>query len=487
MNKVLVLLAMVLGTTNMFAFEVDGINYNITSEGDLTVEVARKEYVGDIVIPESVIYNNKKYKVTAIGERAFAGMMQLKALTIPQTITTIQQYALSELPNIESVTINCKTVERWFYENYSLKTVVLGNNVKIISDKAFFGCTKLSSLTIPNSVTSIGDMAFQDCALTSLIIPGSVRKLGDGAFAGCVKLEKVIISKGVKLIGGYAFKNCRKLGKITIPTSVTNIGLNAFELCLGLREINIPASLPKMNYNGAFDKYNRDYIHVYQNERDLLEHVEESHETRTVTDVSDKVDAMTYGNEHEAIDLGLSVYWANCNIGASSLQEYGYYFSWGEINKKNTFTESTYQYYSDGVFKNIGDDIARTNYDVAHVCWGEGWRMPTKREFEELIHKCKWIWTVYNGVKGYKVVGTNGNSIFLPAAGQIRATNYHWIGERGYYWTSTVGKSSRYAYYLVFAPFVANGVLGTESDNGHDFRYWGYLIRPVRDKVGKLP
>lgn len=292
MKKVLVLLAMVLGTTNMFAFEVDGINYNITSEGDLTVEVARKEYVGDIVIPESVIYNNKKYKVTAIGERAFAGMMQLKALTIPQTITTIQQYALSELPNIESVTINCKTVERWFYENYSLKTVVLGNNVKIISDKAFFGCTKLSSLTIPNSVTSIGDMAFQDCALTSLIIPGSVRKLGDGAFAGCVKLEKVIISKGVKLIGGYAFKNCRKLGKITIPTSVTNIGLNAFELCLGLREINIPASLPKMNYNGAFDKYNRDYIHVYQNERDLLEYVEESHKTGTVTDVADKVDSM---------------------------------------------------------------------------------------------------------------------------------------------------------------------------------------------------
>lgn len=210
--------------------------------------------------------------------------------------------------------------------------------------------------------------------------------------------------------------------------------------------------------------------------------------TMVVAETNERVNVLpSNGNEHGAIDLGLSVYWANCNIGASSLQEYGYYFSWGETNKKNTFTESTYQYYNDGVFKNIGDDIAKTNYDAAHVSWGEGWRMPTKSEFEELIHKCKWIWTIYNGVKGYKVVGTNGNSIFLPAAGQIRATNYHWIGERGYYWTSTVGKSSRYAYYLVFAPFVANGVLGTESDNGHDFRYWGYLIRPVRDKVGKLP
>ena len=175
-------------------------------------------------------------------------------------------------------------------------------------------------------------------------------------------------------------------------------------------------------------------------------------------------------NGHEAIDLGLSVYWAACNIGATSYEEYGDYISWGETNSKNTYTESSYE---------------STDYDAAHIRWGGSWRLPTKKEFEELVHKCNWSWTSSNGIKGYKVQGTNGNSIFLPAAGQIREDSHHWIEERGYYWTSTKGSTSQYAYYLVFAPFVADGVLGTESDNGYDFRYWGYSIRPVIDIQGE--
>lgn len=203
-------------------------------------------------------------------------------------------------------------------------------------------------------------------------------------------------------------------------------------------------------------------------------------ETKSLREGEGQSEKVIYG--HKAVDLGLSVYWAESNIDASSIEDYGDYYSWGETYSKNTYSPNNYLYYKNGSFENIGTDIAKTSYDAAHVRWGSPWRMPTKEEFEELIRECQWSWTTHNGVKGYKVQGANGNSIFLPSAGQTRNSSRHWTGERGYYWTSTVGKTSRYAYYLVFAPFVGNGVLGTETDNGYDFRCWGYVIRPVLDR-----
>lgn len=297
MKKVLVLLAMVLGATNMYAFEVDGLFYNITSEGDMTVEVIRKPnygyYQGDIVIPETIRYNNKTYKVTAVADRAFFNCLDLTSITIPKTIKTVGKYVFQDCNKLKSVTINCKTVGAWFSKKGSIKTLILGNGVETIGNYAFDECCGITSLSISNTVKSIGEYAFMDCnRLTSVTIPGSVKVVGEGAFSYCLNLEQLNLSKGLVKIEGYAFANCRQLKKVTIPQSVTFIGSNAFKLCLGLREINIPASLPKMNYNGAFDNSKIDYIHVYQNERDLLEYVEESHETGAVTDVADKVDTM---------------------------------------------------------------------------------------------------------------------------------------------------------------------------------------------------
>ena len=261
MKKVLVLLAMVLGATNMFAFEVDGINYNITSEGDLTVEVARKEYIGDIVIPESVTCNNKKYRVTSIGERAFAGFPFLKSLTIPKSIISVHKYAICDLPRLESVNVNSKNIGCWFKGITSIKTVILGNNVETVGNEAFSGCG-IRSLSIPNSVKSIGDYAFFNIMfLESLTIPSSCTYIGKGAFENCIRLENLEISNGVKKIREYAFSNCRKLRKVIIPPSVTSIGLNAFDEGFDLTYIGIPSSLPSKNYRGAFP--NSDYIHVY--------------------------------------------------------------------------------------------------------------------------------------------------------------------------------------------------------------------------------
>ena len=121
----------------------------------------------------------------------------------------------------------------------------------------------------------------------------------------------------------------------------------------------------------------------------------------------------------EAVDLGLSVYWASCNLGAEKPEEYGEYYAWGETKPKSSYTQENYAYYNASTtqYINIGSDISGTEYDAATVNLGSDWRMPTEVQMQELIDNCKWEWTQINAVNGYKVIGPNGNSIFLPAAG----------------------------------------------------------------------
>ena len=153
-----------------------------------------------------------------------------------------------------------------------------------------------------------------------------------------------------------------------------------------------------------------------------------------------------------AVDLGLpsGLKWANMNVGASSPEGYGNYYAWGETTTKSNYTQSSYQYYNGG-YINIGSNISGTQYDVARAQWGGNWRLPTAAECRELRDRCTWSWTTYQGVKGYKVTGPNGNSIFLPAAGYRVGTEIHSRGSCGYYWSGTLYESnSSIAYYLYF-------------------------------------
>lgn len=137
----------------------------------------------------------------------------------------------------------------------------------------------------------------------------------------------------------------------------------------------------------------------------------------------------------ESVDLGLSVKWATCNVGANKPEEYGDYYAWGETEPKDFYFWSTYKY-CDGAYKSLtkytdsacGKDGFSDNKsvldpedDVAHVKWGGNWRIPTKDELEELRTKCTWTSTTLNGVKGYSVTsnvdGYTDRSIFLPATG----------------------------------------------------------------------
>lgn len=174
---------------------------------------------------------------------------------------------------------------------------------------------------------------------------------------------------------------------------------------------------------------------------------------------------------HEFVDLGLSVKWATCNIGATKPEEYGYYFAWGEVTPKEICKWENY-IHSNGSHDNITkyctqDNFGKDNFtdyktildaenDAAHVNWGGSWRMPTKEEKEELMEKCTWVLTTENGVNGYRVTsnveGYTNQSIFLPSAGMIFEDAPCYVGDYGCYWTSSLDANNTYnAYYCAFS------------------------------------
>ena len=193
-------------------------------------------------------------------------------------------------------------------------------------------------------------------------------------------------------------------------------------------------------------------------------------------------------NGQEYVDLGLSVKWATCNVGATTPEEYGDYFAWGETSTKTTYNWSTYKYCNGSddtmtkycVDSNFGTVDNKTTLeltdDAAHVNWGGKWRMPTKAEQDELRNtsNCTWTWTTQNGVKGYKVTSKkNGNSIFLPAAGWRYYDTLFNAGSYGYYWSSSLSTSySLYACRVFFnSSYVDWDKVGS--------RFYGQSVRAV--------
>lgn len=141
----------------------------------------------------------------------------------------------------------------------------------------------------------------------------------------------------------------------------------------------------------------------------------------------------------EFVDLGLSVKWATCNIGAQRPNQYGDYFAWGETSTKDYYDDDNYSIQER--YNTKGVSILDSSDDAAYILWGEDWRIPTKEEIQELKQKCRWQWTTLNNTYGYKVTGPNGNSIFLPTAG-LRFQNRLELSEiNAYYWSSSLDKT----------------------------------------------
>ena len=191
------------------------------------------------------------------------------------------------------------------------------------------------------------------------------------------------------------------------------------------------------------------------------------------------------GTSHEYVDLGLSVKWATCNVGANAPEEYGDYFAWGETTTKSTYNWSTYKYgngssstltkyNTSGIYGSVDNKTQlELSDDAAAVNWGGNWRMPTDAEQDELCNNCTWTWTTQNGVNGYKVTSKkNGNSIFLPAAGRRADSSLKYAGSNGYYWSSSL--DADYPGRAYELSFDYDNVVWFSSSRGY-----GRSVRPV--------
>ena len=191
-------------------------------------------------------------------------------------------------------------------------------------------------------------------------------------------------------------------------------------------------------------------------------------------------------NGHAFVDLGLpsGLLWATCNVGASSPEDYGDYFAWGETSPKSEYSWGTYKFCKSG---DTNENVKFSEYnftdkryyldpvdDAAWVNWGGIWRMPTVDELEELYWNCNWTWTTQGGHKGYKVTSKLGRqSIFLPAAGYRSDNSLDEVNEYGFYWSSKVGPSFQYLAHDIF--FNSVGHIPSSSCS----RYIGISVRPV--------
>ena len=192
-------------------------------------------------------------------------------------------------------------------------------------------------------------------------------------------------------------------------------------------------------------------------------------------------------NGYDYVDLGLpsGLKWATCNVGATTPIGYGNYYAWGEtLSTKTTYNWSTYKwcngsrstltkYNTSRSYGTVDNKtVLEPEDDAARANWGGQWRMPTDAEWTELRENCTWTWTTKNGVNGYEVKGTNGNSIFLPAAGFRYRTVLNNADSEGYYWSSSLLTD-----YPVGAWYV-HFFSGNVGSNSY-YRYYGQSVRPV--------
>lgn len=265
-------------------FEVDGINYYVTSAREVQVSYATENLSGDVLIPETVSYNGTAYNVTSISTGAFQGNERITSLIISKNITSIGNYAFQYCSNLTSVSIlgNITSIGSSMFDSCSnLVSVTIPESVTVINGGAFSNCSSLTNIVFPEGLTEIGYGVFENCSkLTSIVIPQKVSLIQSGTFRGCTALKSIIVNANnntydsrnncnaiietktntliqgcasstipstVTSIGSYAFDGCSSLTSIVLPNSVTKIGYQAFQDCSSMTSVNIPTGVTSIN------------------------------------------------------------------------------------------------------------------------------------------------------------------------------------------------------------------------------------------------
>ena len=232
-----------------YDFTDNGIYFNLKSDGTLeVVGLATRTTRADIL--SDVTINGKTYRVTSIGEHAFAGRSDITYLSIPWSVTSIGEYAFIDCGS--NMTVNIADPESWC-------EMRLGNEHSSplsSAGRVLVHDIETTNIIIPAGVTSISNFTFYQCrSITSLNIPSSVSSIGSSAFEDCTGLTSVSLSDGLKLIGGSAFEGCKNLSTITIPSTVTAIFINAFKNCTNLNAITSEIQQPFAIDGSIFSTY----------------------------------------------------------------------------------------------------------------------------------------------------------------------------------------------------------------------------------------
>ena len=400
--------------------------------------------------------------VTSIPGGFFSGWSQLRSITLPKSITSIGMVAFNECT--------------------SLTSIIIPEGVTYLPTAVFRECSRLSSVVLPNSLVSIGTAAFALCSsLETITIPEGVQRIESAAF-GDSGLRSVSLPTSLHIIEGQAFQNCTNLTSVIIPESVDIIYNRVFSGCSSMESIHLLSEAPPSITDDTFDNSNDCPIYV------PAESVEAYKSAEYWSDYADRIQAIPSSVPiPEAIDLGLpsGLKWGSFNLGATKPEENGDYYAWGETEPKDDYSWSTYKWcegsgtsltkYCNNPsygFNGFADDNMTLilSDDPARLLLGEGWRMPTVDEMQELRMHCTWelkATTIY----GYRVKSkTNNNSIFLPASGMMSGLELKGEGTIGYYWTSSLLMPD-YPWYVCFFPSV--------SSLYDQYRCYGMSIRPV--------
>lgn len=316
----------------------------------------------------------------------------------------------------------------------------------------------ITSIVLSYGLTHIGSYAFYQCrGITDIDLPAALLSIGGDAFAE-TGLQQVCLPEGVTTIGNNAFgymcfsSNSTPLKRVYLPNSLTSIGTNALSFN-PLRCLTYPASANSFStpYRGAYPA-NEVYASWKTNVPSRLGRVESigspkrkmhiPYGTTALYQAKDwaRIYQLVEDVDERAIDLGLSIRWASCNVGATAPEESGEYYMWADtLGGWDSYVRANYPYYKNNQYTRYNATDHRTRLipfdDVAYIRWGETWRMPTKDEWHELFTQCTWEKEKLNDVWVYKVTGPNGNYIYIPLPGYIEGT-FHSPEADGYYWTS---------------------------------------------------
>lgn len=222
----------------------NGISWTVTESypGWAIAPSNKSQMVGTIEIPST--YKGKV--ILGISTSAFSSCNQLQSVVIPDSIMSIGDNAFEQCSNLTSINIPNSVTDicHWAFQGCTkLDNITLSNNITLVGDYSFADCNNLKNITIPDSVTKIDNGAFVNCtSLQDIILPDNLKTIGESSFGNCA-LNSVSIPNTVESIGEYAFSENKSLYEITIPDSVTNIGRRAFYSCSALLSITIPESV----------------------------------------------------------------------------------------------------------------------------------------------------------------------------------------------------------------------------------------------------